>query len=196
MYTAEQAKAMRENDIFSNQNVVDHFKGWEPEQIKKRLKQTSSDLIIVASNEIRDFNWGSVVRSANSFNCNSVIFTGRRSYDRRGAVGAQNYTDIEFFGGSIVELIEILTTWDHYTAVAAEYDERYLSKMTALPDYQWEKKTLLIMGEEGRGLDDEVLDAVDDIVFIPMMGSVRSLNVASAATTFMYDYNVKVNPRF
>lgn len=194
MISHEEAKAMRETDFFSNQNVVDQFKGMEAADIKKKLSSTSSDLIIVASNVIRDFNWGSVVRSANSFNIRSVIFTGRKGYDRRGAVGAHNYTNIDYFGGSIVDLINILRDFDGYTAVAAEYDEN--RKMTALPNYDWDKRTLLIMGEEGRGLEDDVLDAVDDIVYIPMMGSVRSLNVASAATTFMYDYSVKVNPRF
>ena len=190
LYSAEQAKELREKDFFDSRNVADRFKDTPTEEIKKILDDECSDLIIIASNNIRDFNWGSVVRSANSFNCNSVTFHGRRGYDRRGAVGAQNYTHITYYEDDIKDLFWDLRMLCGYTIVAAEYDERY--EMTSLQKYEWNQHTALILGEEGRGLEKEILDLVDDIVYIPMFGSVRSLNLASAATTFMYDYNVKM----
>ena len=185
----EEQKAMREKDYFAKQNVRDEFKGLHADQVKSIIKLRSSDLVVMCSNEIKDFNWGSVVRSANSFAANKVVFTGRRAYNRRGAVGAENYTDIEY----IPDTIEALSHYKNnlgYRLVAVEYDERY--PMYNLQDYDWSDKSVIIFGEEGRSLSEEILDFCDDIVYVPMYGSVRSLNLASCATVVMYDYDTKM----
>ena len=189
-HTHEEIKAMREKDFFDPRNVRDEFKGLSTDAIKHSLSQRSNSLNIVCSNEIKDFNWGSVVRSANSFNVGSITFVGKKSYDRRGAVGAQNYMEIIHYEGTLEEYLWYMQNYVPVSLVAAEYDPNY--KMTALPDFKWETNTCLFFGEEGRSLPSEVLDLMDDIVYIPMYGSVRSLNLASAATTFMYDYDSKM----
>ncbi|ASZ74850.1 hypothetical protein FDI69_gp033 [Rhodococcus phage Trina] len=188
MLPIEKQKELRETDYFDSRNVADEFKTVPTEEVKSILSARSSDLIVIASNEIKDFNWGSVVRSVNSFNADRIIFTGRRSYNRRGAVGANNYTKIEYWEQGVLDLFASLRKLG-YTIVAAEYDARYV--MTALPHFPWPVKSAVIFGEEGRSLPQEILNDVDEIVYIPMHGSVRSLNLASAATTFLYDYNVK-----
>lgn len=71
-----------------------------------------------------------------------------------------------------------------------EYDDSY--EMQELSQYSWDPRTLLIAGEEGVSLPSEVLNIVDDIVYIPMMGTVRSLNLASAVSIALYDYTRKV----
>ncbi len=190
MVDHEEAKRLREKDFFDPRNVRDEFKGLSTDAIKHRLSQRSNSLHIVCSNEIKDFNWGSVVRSANSFNVGSVTFVGRKSYDRRGAVGAQNYMDIIHYEGTLEEYIWYLHHYVPVSLVAAEYDPDY--KMIALPDFKWQTNTCLFFGEEGRSLPKSVLDLMDDVVYVPMYGSVRSLNLASCATTFMYDYDVKM----
>ena len=49
-------------------------------------------------------------------------------------------------------------------------------------------KTLLCLGQESIGLPKEVIAKCDKLVHIPQYGSVRSLNVATAAGIAMYDY--------
>lgn len=180
-------RALRETDYFDSRNVQDRFKGIPTEDIKAFLGQESSGLTIIASNEIKDFNWGSVVRSVNSFGAKRIIFTGRRAYNRRGAVGAQNYTQVDYDERPVTELFADLRA-QGYTIIAAEYDERF--DMVSLERYTFDPKTAIIFGEEGLSLSEEILKDVDDVVYIPMHGSVKSLNLASAATTFMYAYNV------
>ena len=46
---------------------------------------------------------------------------------------------------------------------------------------------LLIFGEEGKGLTDEMLDLADDIVMIEQFGSVRSLNAGTSSGIAMYN---------
>lgn len=183
----EQAKKLRETNAFDPRNVRDHLKHIATEDIRKLLGESSSDFILCLSNNIRDMNLSSAIRSANAFNVQKTVLVGRKTYDRRGACGAQNYS-----------IIEHMENWydlfaqcreEDYTIVALEYDENY--EMKSLPDYEWNKKTLMICGEEGYSIPDEILKAVDDIVYIPMFGSVRSLNLASAASIAMYDYMSK-----
>lgn len=183
----EDAKKMRETDPFDPRNVRDEFKGKSNEEILEGLIDEKSQIVLCLSNEIRDMNLSSSIRSANSFNINHVVMTGRRNYDRRGAVGAQNYTDVRYEA----DLMETIAKYREagFKIVALEYDDDF--KMTEISEYQWDDYTLLVAGEEGRSLPAEVLTAADDIVYIPMMGTVRSLNLASAVSIALYDYEVK-----
>jgi tRNA G18 (ribose-2'-O)-methylase SpoU len=49
-----------------------------------------------------------------------------------------------------------------------------------------------MFGEEQRGLSPEALALADEVVYIPMTGSVRSLNVGTASGIAMYDYCAKM----
>jgi tRNA G18 (ribose-2'-O)-methylase SpoU len=186
--TGAEKKAIRETDPFDRRNIRPEFKNMTDIEIKEHMKYMASGLVIVAVNIVNDFNVGSVVRSANAFAVDRVILTEARRYDKRGAVGAYNYIDVDFEANTLA-LIETLRQ-DGYRIVAAEYDET--REMHALPEYAWQEKSALIMGEEGLGLNDDILDAVDEIVYIPMIGTIRSFNVASCASMFMYDYGNKI----
>ena len=45
----------------------------------------------------------------------------------------------------------------------------------------------ILVGNEARGLSDEVADLADTYVLIPMQGKVESLNAAVAAALMMYE---------
>ncbi len=55
-----------------------------------------------------------------------------------------------------------------------------------LPSVKFEKKSCVLIGNEGNGLSDEVIDACDKTVMIPMPGKAESLNAASAAAILIY----------
>ena len=61
-----------------------------------------------------------------------------------------------------------------------------------ITSYQWDPETFMIFGEERRGLSPMALGMADDIVYIPQLGSVRSLNVGTASGIVMYDYVTKL----
>lgn len=189
VYTPEEARAIREVDVFDTRNIRDEFKGMEHEEILANMPRTN--LVAVLSNRIRDFNWGSVVRNANAFGLDKIIFTGIRKWDRRGAVGAHHYTPVDYKEN----IFEVINEYKEkgYKIVAAEYDERY--DMKNMYDYDWEENTVLIFGEEGITLDDEILNACDDIVMIPMWGTVRSINVATAAGVMFSNYTATHPPK-
>lgn len=182
MYTTEQAKELREQDPFDTRNIRDEFKGKPHDEIIEALQTTKTPLVVVVENLIGDLNISQIVRASNAFNAEAVYICGKRRWDRRGAVGSHNYIDVEHWE-HIQEAIQQLRDRD-YRIVAAEYtNDSY-----ELPNYHWDEKTAIIFGEEGRGLTQLALDMADDVVHIPMLGTVRSFNVAGAAQMFMYEY--------
>lgn len=184
-YTAAQAKDLREANPFDSRNIRDEFKGKSVDTIKEELLETETPLVIIAENLIGDFNIAQVVRSANAFNAAGVYICGNRKWNKRGAVGTYHYIDVEHWE-FVQEAIGQLRDRE-YKIVAAEITPDAIP----LKEYIWAEKTALIVGEEGRGLSEIALKLVDDVVYIPMLGTVRSLNVAGASQIVMYDYMVK-----
>ena len=58
---------------------------------------------------------------------------------------------------------------------------------TSFYDFDYRKPTIFVMGNEGRGLSDELAAASLNKISIPMKGKVESLNVATASTVLMYE---------
>lgn len=188
-YTHEERVALRTADW--GLNVRDEFKGMSKEQIRTALASRRNNLMFAFHNAIRDFNFSSLIRVCNAFACEGIIYSGFRKYDPRGAVGTLHYEHVEHYPelGAMIYDIERLCINDGYEFVVAESDEYDKSEM--LPGFQWNPKTILMLGEESVGVPQEYIDMADRIVSIPQSGSVRSLNVGTAASILAYDYQVK-----
>jgi tRNA G18 (ribose-2'-O)-methylase SpoU len=57
-----------------------------------------------------------------------------------------------------------------------------------LPDYRFQRRTALVVGNERLGLTDDLLELLDDVVEIPVWGLPYSYNVATATTMALYEY--------
>ncbi len=57
-----------------------------------------------------------------------------------------------------------------------------------LHDFQFPRRTLLVVGNERTGLDEPVLKLLDAVVEIPVWGLPHSYNVATAASMALYEY--------
>jgi tRNA G18 (ribose-2'-O)-methylase SpoU len=187
-YTHEQRVALRTADW--SLNVRDEFKGMTKSEIRAVLAPRRNGLVFAFHNAIRDFNFSALIRVCNAFCCSGVMYTGFRKYDPRGAVGTLHYEHIEYFPSQHDFQNEIEISKElGYEFVVAESD--HYEKSVLLPKFQWNPRTILMLGEESVGVPQEYIDMADRIVSIPQMGSVRSLNVASAGHILAYDYQVK-----
>jgi len=54
-------------------------------------------------------------------------------------------------------------------------------------DVEWTGPAVLVLGSEGRGLRPRVREACDDLIRLPLHGSVDSLNVSAAAAVLLYE---------
>jgi len=171
--------------VGASANVIDKYKNYLTEAVRLDLDTNRSALINVCVNTGSDFNLSSVIRSGNAFGVRATIISGRRQWDRRGAVGTHNYEHVRQ-GPDIFEIIENLMS-DGYTVIPVDNTPEF--NPVSIFEVDFPKKTAFLYGEEGCGLDLEVVEKCNFApVYLPQGGSVRSLNVACAATVFMYEY--------
>lgn len=129
------------------------------------------------------------IRNTNGFLGREVWIVGDKAkrYDKRGTVGTHHYEHVKYAQnwGNVLEAIPDIS---EYCIVAVDN----MPNATAIHEFQWPEKTLMMFGEEQRGLSEEALSLADHVVYIPMRGSVRSFNVGTASGIAMYDYIVKL----
>lgn len=169
-------------------NVRDCFKSKSQEEIKSSLKGNAIPCAVMMSHINGDFNFGSVIRSANGFNVERVFYFGKKKFDRRGALGTYHYIDVTHLSS----LDEIKNLKEEYCFVALE--NNIDRRPTLITDFTWprHKKPIILIGEEGKGLQEDILNLCDFFIEIPILGSVRSFNAAVAASIAIYDFSSKL----
>lgn len=164
-------------------NVDDRFKYWSEEAIKADLRTNCHNFSILITNKFNDFNIGSVIRNANAFCAKEVIIYGSKQYDRRGTVGAHLYTNLKH-----VSFTDKLDLGD---SIIIGVDN--LPQAVPIETFEWPKEhVVLVFGQEGTGLTEDLIELCDHMIYIKQYGSVRSLNVGCASAITMYDYCRKI----
>lgn len=132
-------------------------------------------------------NIGSIARSAAAIGIDSYLLPthGPHPYSRRALRVSMGH--ISMLKTHLYEDIQetIVTLKENgYRIYAAEVTE----DSTPLSSVKVVEKWVLLMGHEGSGLSDEVLDLCDEVVTIEMMEGVKSFNVGVAASIMMYQF--------
>lgn len=164
-------------------NLVDEYKGLSNEQIFEELSKKRNELEIAIENVEHDFNIGTIVRSANSFNVAKVHIIGKKKYNRRGAMCTDKYVKI--------------VHWKNYKDFILDQREQErelvmiennVPKARGLLDKKFVQNTTLVFGSESNGITEDLLKEADDIRFIESFGSTRSVNVGVAAGIVMWEW--------
>ena len=166
-------------------NVVDRYKNWSTESIKRDLQRTANPFAVCMEHWQGDFNISTLIRNANAFNAEKVFYLGKKRFDRRGTVGSHHYVDLVFLDGGVSELVDLKSK---YTIVAVDNNVPNTQKLGKFDWISLEKPPLMVFGEEGVGLTPETLKIADYSVEIPQYGSVRSLNVGTSSGILMYSF--------
>lgn len=164
-----------------SRNLTDEFKGKTNEQVFATLEKSRTPLEIAIENVEHDFNIGSIVRTANSFNVKKVHIIGKKKYNRRGAMCTDKYLKIEHHAS----IEDFLKAQKNRELVAIENN---VDRAKSLNDKEFKPNTTLIFGSENNGITPELLRNANDIRFIESFGSTRSVNVGVAAGIAMYEY--------
>jgi TrmH family RNA methyltransferase len=132
-------------------------------------------------------NVGSMARSAAALGVGSLVLpkNGPHPYGRRAlrvSMGHVSMLDVHLYD-DLFTTLETLRA-DGYRIFAAEAARG----ATLLAKVDVPKKWALLMGNEGEGLSQEVLDACDETVQIEMAPGIKSFNVGVAAAILMYQF--------
>ena len=168
-----------------SRNLIDKFKNLPNEQIFCSLEKSRSPLEIAIENLEHDFNIGSIVRTANSFNVKIVHIIGKKKYNRRGAMCTDKYLKIIHHP----TLEDFLNTQHDRELVAIENNT---DRAQPLHEKSFAKNTTLLFGSENNGLTPELLAAAVDVRYIESFGSTRSVNVGVAAGIAMYEFTRQI----
>jgi tRNA (guanosine-2'-O-)-methyltransferase len=148
--------------------------------------RTTGRLALILDSVQTPFNVGSILRTAAAERVDQVWFAGStapptHSRTQKTAMGSQRFLTC--------------TTVEHADLAAAEaraagyrvVGVELADGAVPLPEAELSGDVCLALGHEDRGLSAACLSACDEVVFIPQLGRIGSLNVATAAAIAIYE---------
>src|SRR5690606_11881305 len=161
-------------------NVEDRYRYWTREAIVADLDTRRHPFHIAVENWEHDFNIGSVVRTANAFNARAVHIVGRRRWNRRGAMVTDRYQHVHHPPGTAD-----LVAWAAERRLPLVGVDN-LPGSVPLETYPLPRACVLVFGQEGPGLSEEVRAVCTAVLSIAQFGSTRSINAGAAAAIAMH----------
>ena len=141
-------------------NVLDKYRYWTVDAIKEDLNKHRIGLEIAIENLERDYNMGTIVRSANAFNIQKVHIIGRKQWNKRGAMVTDLYMNIEYHDD--VQAFKKAMDQAKREIIAIDIIEG----ATGLSEVELAKDAVLVFGAEGPGLSKELLSVSTQVVMI------------------------------
>ena len=171
------ADLLREGD---RRNVLDRYRYWSLEAIVADLDARRHPFHVAIENWQHDLNIGTVVRTANAFNAAGVHIIGRRRWNRRGAMVTDRYLHVHHH-----DTVAAFAAW------AAEEGLPVLGvdlfpESVPLETFDFPRACVLVFGQEGPGLSEQMRAASSAVLSIAQYGSTRSINAGVAAGIAMH----------
>lgn len=157
------------------------------------------EITVIAHNIRSAHNVGSLLRTCDGLGVNKLYLSGYTPYPRedtderlphiarkvnsrisKTALGAEKSLSWQYTE-KIEKLIGKLKS-DGYTVIALEQSERSVQ----LNEFSPPDKIALLLGEEVRGIENNLIEKCDEIIEIPMLGKKESFNVSVAAAIALY----------
>jgi 23S rRNA (guanosine2251-2'-O)-methyltransferase len=187
----EEADRQRLDDIAhtgSHQGVVAYVgrqRYWELPELLTALEPEPAP-VLVAVDGIQDpQNLGSICRSAEAAGVGGVLIPRHRSAEVTAAVAKASAGAVEHLRvamvGSLAQVLERLKQEGYWTVGLTGDAELGYDRA------RYDGKLVLVVGSEGEGLHRLVRERCDQLVRLPMLGQVSSLNAAVAASIVLYE---------
>lgn len=153
---------------------------------RKRVEAASGRKMVVILDRVQDpFNFGAILRSAECLGAAGAL-VGNRSQAEvtsqvvRSSAGAV----IRLPLGRVENLVDFCGELKASGFCLTAATEKAAESIVGL---EWPEKVALIVGNEGRGVQEELLEMCERQVAIPRRGKVESLNVAAAAAICLHE---------
>lgn len=159
------------------------------QNLARDIPSKMEDLIIVLHNVRSMHNVGAAFRNADAFGIKKIVISGfsptpPRPEITKTAIGAEEFVEWE----SADDIKSMLTSLknEEYTILGLEQTDQ----SALLPDFSppMDKKICLLFGNEVTGLDEELLNCIDQFIEIPQYGHKHSLNVSVTVGVTLYAF--------
>lgn len=156
----------------------------------EEFKQSQKMPLVVVLDDVRSmYNVGSVFRTADAFRVSSIYLCGITATPphaeiHKTALGAEDTVEWRYFGNTM-EAIQSLRDEGYYI-----YSIEQCQGSTMLQTLQTDstKKYAVVMGNEVKGVKQEVIDNSDGCLEIPQFGTKHSLNVSTTAGMVIWEF--------
>jgi tRNA (guanosine-2'-O-)-methyltransferase len=149
-------------------------------------RRTDGRLALVLDSVQGPFNVGAIIRTASALRADHLWCAGRSALPTdpkvgKTALGTERYLSWTAVDDPVAAVERARR--DGYRVVAIEL----AAGAQPLHDLELGDDVCLVVGHEDRGVSSAVLAASDAVAFIPQLGRVGSLNVATAAAIACYE---------
>jgi tRNA G18 (ribose-2'-O)-methylase SpoU len=161
----------------------------------EEFKEAKKLPLIVVLDEIRSLhNIGSVFRTSDAFRVESIYLCGITATPphpelHKTALGAEYTVDWEYFNNTLDAVNKLKS--EGYIVYSIEQAEG--SIMLDELELDTTKKYAIVMGNEVKGVQQEVINNSDGCIEIPQYGTKHSLNVSVTTGIVIWDFFKKLN---
>ena len=163
---------LKSNDLFSQ---------LRPEALYEQVPRP----IVIADHLMTPDNMGAMIRLADNIGASEVCFLGKEEEHRLGKVrraAASSRDNIRWYFRDESDLHNIVPQGKQIVAIETA------DNATCIYDTQLPEDVAFIVGSESHGLSDELLSQCNQVVYIPVPGPTRSLNVSHAAAVALFEW--------
>ena len=144
--------------------------------------ETARELIVACVPLRSNINLSHIVRTAGCSGVGRVICCGNAKIDSKIARDGADSVVLEVRRTLAHRLLELKQAG--YRLVGLEQTTGSVS----LPQFAFERKTVLVVGNERLGIEPDILRLLDAVVEIPVFGQPHSFNVATATAMALYEF--------
>lgn len=149
--------------------------------------------IILADNLLTPDNMGSMIRLSDNIGASEMIFLGvepTHSLSRVRKCAASSKDNIKWYFTEENDLGKLIPSNKNIVAIETATNATNIYE-TELP-----ADAAFIVGNESHGIREEILNQCDMVVYIPIPGPTRSLNVSHAASVALFEwYRQQINAK-
>lgn len=151
--------------------------------IAKKLNDIKVSGNILVLDGIQDpGNLGTIIRSAVAFDIDTIVAS-------KDTVDVYNSKTLRSSEGMFFNINYIVADLENILSDLDDYDifTTNVSSGKSVSDVKSSKNYVLIMGNEGNGVREEISNFATDTIYIPMNKKCESLNVAIATSIILYE---------
>lgn len=141
---------------------------------------------VAVYNISKEFNIGSLLRTAHCAKVKEFILIGERSFNTYAAVSSDKWTKINYFK-NIEDFSDHLISSDYNLVLVDQ-----ASNSTSLFEFNYPSNPVFLLGTEKGGIPEKLKNNKFPIVEVPQFGLIHSLNLSCAGSIVIYHYLYKL----
>ncbi len=159
--------------------------------LKQWIMEDPSKPLVVLDRITDQRNIGAIIRTMVAFGLKFIALHEGTGLIGQGAVQASAGAINKCVFGRFVSSKEFFDLLENYNCFVLATTHKQGTKTITLPDLEWREKSVIVLGNEEKGVSPFILERAEVWLRIPTGEAMPSLNVSVAAGIVIYDWWTK-----